>query len=201
VKIPKSVHSPFFDVERAREWCIVCAAGRGADAAGLPPPSREGPAAGPSWRCRTRTSLRSPFLKVTSPPNGTELPSGVFVTLSAAYDFLAGRMEQERNRIGLAEFDPIAYIHPYLLLVRGTDELESDGLSESPCKNLHRQAGPISGVYPPLHTPAPSASGRNRHAGIFSSQPTFGSPDGANPGARRIHQKATKNSPQHRSPR
>jgi hypothetical protein len=47
----------------------------------------------------------------------------------------------------------------------------------------------------------PPASGRNRHAGIFSRQPTFGSPDGANTGARRVHQKATKNTPQHRSAR
>jgi hypothetical protein len=52
-----------------------------------------------------------------------------------------------------------------------------------------------------LSTSAPSAPGRNRHAGIFSSQPTYGSPDGANAGARRIHQKTTKNPPQHRSPR
>jgi hypothetical protein len=31
--------------------------------------------------------------------------------------------------LGLAEFDPITYIHPYLLLVRGTD------------KQLNRMAG------------------------------------------------------------
>jgi len=35
-----------------------------------------------------------------------------------------------------------------------------------------------SGVYPPLHAPAPPAAGRNWDAGLFSRQPAFGAPDG-----------------------
>src|SRR5260370_24193939 len=76
---------------------------------------------------------------------------------------------------------------------------ESDGRLESPRKNLHDQTGPVSGLYSPLHAPAPPASGRSRLAGIFSRQPAFGSPDDANAGAGRGHQKATRNPSQHRT--
>ena len=40
--------------------------------------------------------------------------------------------------------------------------------------------------------------GRNRHAGIFSRQPAFGSPNDADARTRGVHQKATKGRPQHR---
>lgn len=43
--------------------------------------------------------------------------------------------------------------------------------------------------------------GRNRHAGIFPGQPAVGSPDGADAGTRRPHQKAAKDPSQHRGPR
>src|SRR5271157_4274404 len=73
----------------------------------------------------------------------------------------AAQKLRQFGAFGLAEFDPIAYIHPCLLVLRHARTAESDGRSESPCKNLHTQAGPISGVYPPLHAPAPPAAGRN----------------------------------------
>jgi hypothetical protein len=41
--------------------------------------------------------------------------------------------------------------------------------------------------------------GRNRHAGIFSRQPAFGSPNGADARTRGVHQKATKGRPQLRA--
>ena len=73
----------------------------------------------------------------------------------------AAQKLRQFGAFGLAEFDPIAYIHPCLLVLRHARTAESDGRSELPCKNLHTQAGPISGVYPPLHAPAPPAAGRN----------------------------------------
>src|SRR5262245_63069632 len=76
---------------------------------------------------------------------------------------------------------------------------ESDGRRESPRKILHAQARPISGLYPPLHALAPPAASRNRYAGIFPRQSTFGSPDGADPGTRRLHPQTAKNTPQHRA--
>jgi hypothetical protein len=41
----------------------------------------------------------------------------------------AAQKRREFGALGLAEFDPITYIHPWLLLVRGTD------------KQLNRMAG------------------------------------------------------------
>src|SRR4249919_1333644 len=67
----------------------------------------------------------------------------------------------------LVEFDPIAYIHPCLLWLRHGPATESDGQIESPGKNLHAEAGPVSGVYPPLYALTPPTPGRNRHAAIL----------------------------------
>jgi hypothetical protein len=55
-----------------------------------------------------------------------------------------------------AAVDFAACIHPCLLLVRGPARTaESEGRRESLSKILHAQAGPVSGVYPPLHAPTP----------------------------------------------
>src|SRR4249920_2943319 len=67
----------------------------------------------------------------------------------------------------LVEFDPIAYIHPCLLWLRHGPATESDGQIESPGKNLHAEAGPVSGVYPPLYALTLPTPGRNRHAAIL----------------------------------
>ena len=66
---------------------------------------------------------------------------------------------------------------------------------------LHAQTEPISRVYLRLHSPAPPAARGNRPAGVFSGQPTFGSPNAGNPGAGRVHQTTTKGRPQHRTAR
>ena len=83
----------------------------------------------------------------------------------------AAQKLRQFGAFGLAEFDPIAYIHPCLLVLRHARTAESDGRSESPCKNLHTQAGPISGVYPPLHAPAPPAAGRTEMQDYFRVSP------------------------------
>jgi hypothetical protein len=41
-------------------------------------------------------------------------------------------------------------------LVEHGPATESDGQIESPGKNLHAEAGPVSGVYPPLYAPFPT---------------------------------------------
>jgi hypothetical protein len=64
----------------------------------------------------------------------------------------------EFGPLGLAQFDPIAYIHP-CLLVRHGRTAESDGRRESRRKNLHAQTGAVSGLYPPLYAPASQAAG------------------------------------------
>ena len=51
---------------------------------------------------------------------------------------------------------------------------------------------------PPLYSPAPPPAGRSRHAAVFSRQPAFGPSGGADARTRRLHQEATKSTPQHR---
>ena len=43
-------------------------------------------------------------------------------------------------------------------------------LGHKACRQSLGQAGPVSGVYLPVHPPAPLAAGRNRPAGIFQRQ-------------------------------
>src|SRR2546422_5124976 len=65
------------------------------------------------------------FLMIRRPPRSTLFP---YTTLFRSPLELARRMLAsaqkcgELGALGLAEFDPIAYIHPCLLLVRGTYE-------------------------------------------------------------------------------
>src|SRR5262245_46704634 len=84
----------------------------------------------------------------------------------------------------LAELDPIAYIHPCLPPLgrwRHRSAAESDGRGESCRKNLHAHAGPVLGIYPPVHAPASPAAGGSRHPALFSRHTAFRSPDGAHP--------------------
>jgi hypothetical protein len=41
---------------------------------------------------------------------------------------------------------------------RSRRTIESDNRRESPCTNRHAQAGPVFGLYPPLHAPEPPAA-------------------------------------------
>src|SRR4249920_1347630 len=51
---------------------------------------------------------------------------------------------------------------------------KGEGHGESLRKKLHAHAGPVPGLHPPLHAPAPPPARRNRHAGILSRQPAIG---------------------------
>jgi hypothetical protein len=76
--------------------------------------------------------------------------------LELAHRMLAAAKKPRKfATLGLAQFDPIPYIHPHLLLDRGMDE-HSDGRREFFGKNLHAQAGQVFG-YPPVHAPTPPA--------------------------------------------
>src|SRR5262249_27320540 len=67
----------------------------------------------------------------------------------------------------LGQPDAITYIHPCLLALRHGSPAESNGRREPLEKILHRQAGPIPGLYPSAHAVAPPSSSRNRHGGVF----------------------------------
>jgi len=113
----------------------------------------------------------------------------------------AAQKRREFAAFGLAQFDPIAYIHPCLLLVRGTDEQlnRMAGVSHAAKNFTPKQGQYLAFIH--LYTRLHRQPGRNRHAGIFSRQPAFSSPNGADARTRGVHQKATKGRPQHRSAR
>src|ERR1700732_2247344 len=86
----------------------------------------------------------------------------------------------EFTAFGLAQFDPITYIHPDLL-VRGPDESTNESKirrrSQPQRSSFHQKTGSILAFHLPLlaHVPAPAR--RDRHAAPLSSQPALGASD------------------------
>src|SRR6185436_6887662 len=153
-------------------------------------------------RCLVRYTVEPPtptLLAISASPMPASAASKICARLSLRAECLPP-LKSAVSSPRSAWLHPIAYIHLCLLL-RHRRTTESDGRREPPCKSLHAQAGPVSGVYPPLHAPAPSAAGRNRHAAILPRQPAFGSPDGAHPQTGRVHQAATQDRTQYRTAR
>jgi hypothetical protein len=89
----------------------------------------------------------------------------------------ATQKRREFAALGLAQFDPIAYIHPCPLLVRGTDEQlnRMAGVSHA-AKNFTPKQGQYLAfihLYARLHRQPPAETDMQE---FFSRQPTFGSP-------------------------
>src|ERR1700722_11632140 len=200
-------------VQRARPSGGLAQAVATSMASSLPVSLRSAPGRGSSLSARSRLpSTKRRLVRYTvEPPTPTLL---LFVagpgiggqqnlrSLEPARRMLAAAEQRPQcGALDLAEVDPIAYIHGVPPSSRRASTTESDGRRESFDKNLHAQAGAVSGLYPPLYAVAPQTSGRNRHPGIFPRQPAFGSPDGADAGTSRPHHKATKEASQHRGPR
>src|SRR5258705_13781308 len=86
----------------------------------------------------------------------------------------------ELTAFGLAQFDPITYIHPDLL-VGGPDESTNESKirrrPQPQRSNLHRKARPVPGLHLHLLAHVPTPARRGRHATPLSSQPAFSPPD------------------------
>src|SRR5690348_4747961 len=204
-----------FSVQRARPFGGLAQAVDTSKASSLPVSLRSAPGRGSSLSARSRLpSTKRRLVRYTVEPPTPTLPAisslagpGVGGQQDLRSLELAGRMlataEQrpEFSALDLAEVDPIAYVHGVPPCSRHAPTTESDGRRESFGKNLHAQAGAVSGLYPPLYAAPPQTPSRDRHAGIFSRQPALGSPDAADAGTRRPHQTAAKNPSQHRGPR
>ncbi len=67
----------------------------------------------------------------------------------------AAEQRPQCGALDLAEVDPIAYIHGVPPCSRRASTTESDGRRKSFDKNLHAQAGAVSGLYPPIYEVAP----------------------------------------------
>src|SRR5260370_13636857 len=102
----------------------------------------------------------------------------------AGGSFALAQHRGEFTAFGLAQFDPITYIHPDLL-VGGPDESTNESkirLRPQPQRSrLHRKARPVPGfhLYLLVHVPMPARS--CRHAPPLSSQPATLPPDHRDP--------------------
>ncbi len=110
----------------------------------------------------------------------------------------------EFTAFGLAQFDPITYIHLGLLVGEpdeSTNESKIRRRSQPRRARLHRNPRPVSGLHLRLFPHVPTLSGRSRYAAPLPRQPAFGSSDGADPRTSRPNPAPARRRPQHRTPR
>ena len=104
---------------------------------------------------------------------------------------------------GLAQFDPITYIH-LGLLVGGPDESTNElkiRRRSRPSAKLHRKARPVPGFHLRLLAHVSPSTRRNRHAAPLPRQSAVGSPDGRDARTKRPHPAPTGRPKKHRTPR
>src|SRR5215208_4480181 len=90
----------------------------------------------------------------------------------------------ELTALGLAQLNPVAYVHGGLLL-RGRSEAKVRRVSPLLGSRLHGQAGSVPRLHRRLHACARSPTGRSRHPAPLWGEPAFRAPDGAHARARR----------------
>src|SRR4029434_5886104 len=90
--------------------------------------------------------------------------------------FALAQHRGEFTAFGLAQFDPITYIHPDLL-VGGPDESTNESKirrrPQPQRSRLHRKARPVPGFHLHLLAHVPTPTRRDRHARRLSSQPSL----------------------------
>src|SRR3981189_2921514 len=129
-------------------------------------------------------------------------PMGALELAGGSFAFAQHR--GEFTAFGLAQFDPITYIH-LDLLVGGPDELTNEskikGRAQPQCSRLPGKARPVSGFH--LHLPAHvrTPARRGRHAAPLSGQPAFGPPDDRDARTKWPHSPSTRRRPKHPNPR
>src|SRR6201998_1476282 len=122
----------------------------------------------------------------------------------AGGSFAFAQHRGEFTAFGLAQFDPITYIHPDLL-VGGPDESTNESKirhrSQPPRSSFHRKARPVPGFHLHLLAHVPTPTGRDRHAAPLSSQPALGASDDRDARAKRSHPASTRRRPKYPGPR
>jgi hypothetical protein len=186
-------------VQRARPSGVLAQAVATSRASSLPVSLRSAPGRGSSLSTRSRLpSTKRRLVRYT-----VELPD------LGAPEFAGGSfaLAQHRGQLtafGLAQFDPITYIHRDLL-VGGPDESTNESKirrrSQPQRSQLHRKARSIPGFHLHLlaHVPAPTR--RDRHAAPLSSQPALGPPDDRDARTKWPDSAPTRRRPKHPNPR
>src|ERR1019366_3693303 len=118
--------------------------------------------------------------------------------------FALAQHRGEFTAFGLAQFDPITYIHPDLL-VGGPDESTNESKirrrSQPQRSRFHRKARPVPGLHLHLLAHLPMPARRDRYAAPLSSQPTLGPPDDRHARTKWPHSASTRRRPKHPNPR
>src|SRR5215467_7823452 len=100
--------------------------------------------------------------------------------------------------LGLAQLDPVSYVHRRPPKIEGTtDEPWLRAGSRRSAPPLHAEAGAVSGIHPRLYAGARPATGRSRPAAPLSRHATFSPPDADDARARRPHPTSAGRRAQH----
>src|SRR5215213_6854563 len=98
----------------------------------------------------------------------------------------------------LSRTQPIAYVH-WRLFIEREAPMNKSSTNVVPWDQCHRQEGSVSGLPRRLHACQRPSSGRGRHAASLPREPSFSSPHGAHPRARRADPATARPRPKHRS--
>src|SRR5664279_465505 len=204
-------------VQRARPLGGFAQAVATSKASSLPESLRSAPGRGSSLSARSRLpSTKRRLVRYTvEPPTATaraissslrpaSAASNIWARLSfAGGPFAFAQHRGEFTAFGLAQFDPITYIHPDLL-VGGSDESTNESKirrrSQPQRSRFHRKARPVPGFHLHLLAHVPTPARRDRYAAPLSSQPALGPPDDRDARTKRPHSPPTRRRPKHSNP-
>src|SRR5450759_2052363 len=194
-------------VQRARPLGGFAQAVATSKASSLPVSLRSAPGRGSSLSARsrlpsTKRRFRARNLFIAAAGIGRQQYLGALEF--AGGSFALAQHRGEFTTFGLAQFDPITYIHPDLL-VGGPDESTNESKirrrSQPQCSRLHRKARPVPGFHLHLLAHLPMPARRDRYAAPLSSQPTLGPPDDRHARTKWPHSASTRRRPKHPNPR
>ena len=205
-------------VQRARPAGGLAHAVATSRASSLPLSLRSAPGRGSSLSARSRLpSTKRRLVRYTvEPPTATVRaissslwPASAASKIWARLSLRAARLPPAQHRgeftaFGLAQFDPITYIHLGLLVGgpdESTDESKIRRRSQPQRSRLHGKARPVSGLHLHLLAHVPTPARRGRHAATFRRQPAFGPPDGRDARTKRPHSPSAGRRQKHRAPR
>src|SRR5450755_1452088 len=202
-------------VQRARPSGGLAQAVATSKASSLPVSLRSAPGRGSSLSARSRLpSTKRRLVRYTvEPPTATVRAISSCAAAGIGRQQYLGALElagssfafaQHRGQFtafGLAQFDPITYIH-LDLLVGGPDEStnESKIRRRSQRSRLHRKARPVPGLHLHLFSHVPAPARRNRYAVPLSSQPARGPPDDRDARTKWPHSASTRRRQKHPNP-
>jgi hypothetical protein len=127
------------------------------------------------------TSCTLPLARALAGGAGTRLPADERRLQALAHSVLAAAEHRlEFTALGLAQFNPVAYVHLDLFREKGPDELKVRRMS-SPGISFTDKQSEYFGLDRSLHARQRLSCSRGGHAAPLSREPSVGSPHDAHP--------------------